>query len=229
MSDARSPSRAWLLYLLDIVAPLVAYVVMQALGAGAMWALSIAGVLAGATTLVNSVRRRALDPLGTLVLLELLVSVVLLAVTRDTKLLLIRPSLYTGVAAVYLVMSSLSSTPVSYVGTRPMAARGGSERLAAYERAWERSPEFRRTHRMVTAGFGVALAVDSVLRVLIVYRTPVERAAWLSSVPHTVAMVLMVACSALAGRRFSRLVDAEERSSPPPPVNPAASHRAANR
>jgi hypothetical protein len=209
MPDTRPASRAWLPYLLDIVAPLVAYVVMQALGVGAMWALSIAGVLAGATTLVNSVRRRALDPLGTLVLLELLVSVVLLAVTRDAKLLLIRPSFYTGIAAVYLVTSSLSSTPVSYVGARPMAARGGSERMAAYERAWAHSPQFRRTHRMVTAGFGVALAVDSVLRVLIVYRTPVARAAWLSSVPHTAAIVLMVACSALAGRRFSRLVDSE--------------------
>jgi hypothetical protein len=42
-----------------------------------------------------------------------------------------------------------------------------------------------------------------------VYRTPLDRAAWLSSVPHTVAMALMVACSALAGRRFSRLVDSE--------------------
>jgi hypothetical protein len=196
----------------DVLAPFVAYAVMRAFGAGAMWALSIAGVLAGATTLVNSVRRRSLDALGTLVLLELLVSVVLFAVVHDARLLLIRPSFYTGVASFYLIGSSLSNTPVSYVGTRPMAARGGSERLAAYERAWKESPEFRRTHRMVTAGFGIALAVDSVLRVLIVYRTPFERAAWLSNVPHTAAIALMVACSALAGRRFSRLVDAEMRA-----------------
>ena len=199
----------WLPYVLDVAAPLIAFVVMQAAGAGAMWALSIAGVLAGASTLVNSVRRRKLDALGTLVLLELLVSVVLLAVTSDTKLLLVRPSFYTGIASVYLLGSSLSSTPVSYAGARSMAARGGADRLAAYERAWTHSPEFRRTHRLVTAGFGVALAVDSVLRVLIVYRTPLDRAAWLSSVPHTAAIVVMVGCSALAGRRFSRLVDAE--------------------
>jgi hypothetical protein len=209
MSDARPASRVWLPYVVDVVAPFAAYVVMRAFGTGAMWALSTAGVLAGATTLVNSVRRRALDTLGTLVLLELLVSVVLLALTRDAKLMLIRPSFYTGIAAAYLLVSSGSTSPVSYVGARPMAARGGTERLAAYERAWERSPEFRRTHRMVTAGFGVALALDSVLRVLIVYRTPLDRASWLSNVPHTVAITLMVACSALAGRRFSRLVDAE--------------------
>jgi hypothetical protein len=209
MADARSTRRAWMPYVVDVVAPFAAYVAVRAFGIGATWALSIAGVLAGATTLVNSVRRRSLDALGALVLLELLVSLVLLAVVRDARLLLIRPSFYTGVASIYLIASSLSNTPVSFVGARPMAARGGSERLAAYERAWERSPEFRRTHRMVTAGFGAALAVDSVLRVLIVYRTPLERAAWLSNVPHTAAIVLLVVCSALAGRRFSRLVDAE--------------------
>ena len=62
---------------------------------------------------------------------------------------------------------------------------------------------------MVTLGFGLALLVDSVLRVLVVYRLPPERAAWLSNVPHVTAMVLMIAVSALAGRKFKRLVDRE--------------------
>jgi hypothetical protein len=62
---------------------------------------------------------------------------------------------------------------------------------------------------MVTLGFGLALLVDSVLRVLVVYRLPLERAAWLSNVPHVTAMVLMIAVSALAGRKFKRLVDRE--------------------
>jgi hypothetical protein len=212
MTDERSVRRLWIPYAVDIVAPLVAYLVVQALGAGAMWALSLAGILAGASTVVNSVRRRAVDAIGALVMLELLASIVLLAVAHDPRMLLVRPSFYTGLAAVYLLVSAFSATPLSYVGSRPMAARGGPERLAAYERTWARSAEFRRAHRLVTAGFGVALAVDSVLRVLIVYRTSVDRAAWMSNVPHTVAIVLMIGCSALAGRRFARLVDAEMRS-----------------
>lgn len=91
-----------------------------------------------------------------------------------------------------------------------MAARGGPARLAAYERAWRESREFRRTHTGLTLGFGLGLALDSLLRALIVYRYPVERSAWLSNVPHTAAMLLMIASSALAGRRFSRIVDAFE-------------------
>ena len=129
---------------------------------------------------------------------------------RDPRLMLVRPSLYTGLAAVYLLGSVLAGRPLSYDGARPMAARGGPERLAAYERAWDNSPEFRRTHRLMTAGFGLALAADSVLRVVIVYAVPTARAAWLSNAPRVVAIVLFIGCSALAGRRFKRLVDRVE-------------------
>jgi hypothetical protein len=65
---------------------------------------------------------------------------------------------------------------------------------------------------MVTAGFGVALILDSLLRVVIVYTTPVDRSMWLSNVPHTVAMILFFVVSALAGRRFKKLVSASAAS-----------------
>jgi hypothetical protein len=66
---------------------------------------------------------------------------------------------------------------------------------------------------MVTVGFGLALIADSILRVVIVYTTPLDRSMWLSNVPHTVAMVMFVIVSALAGRRFKRL--ATEASTKP--------------
>src|SRR5439155_2213860 len=100
------PSRLWMPYAMDVVGPFVAYLVVRAFGASAMWALSIAGVLAGASTVVNSVRRGALDAVGALVMLELVASVVLLATVRDARLLLIRPSFYTGLAAAYLLASA---------------------------------------------------------------------------------------------------------------------------
>jgi hypothetical protein len=62
----------------------------------------------------------------------------------------------------------------------------------------------------VTFGFGLALVADSVLRVVIVYCYPVERSAWLSNVPHVVAIILIIAASALAGRTFKRLVESSQ-------------------
>jgi hypothetical protein len=199
--------RLFLGYVLDIVGPFLTYLVAHLLGVRAVWALTSAGIAAGVGTTVNSLRRKGLDPMGLLVLLELAASLLLLLLVRDRRLLLVRPSLYTAVAAGYLVWTALAGRPLSFEGARPMAARGGPERLAAYERAWDRSSAFRRTHFVTTVGFAAALVADSLVRVLIVYRLPVERAPWLAGVPHSVIIALILGASALVGRRLGRLVD----------------------
>lgn len=203
------PSRweLWRPYVFDIVGPFAAYFIVHAFGAGGVWALTLAGVVSAGSTLVNTIRNRGIDSVGMLVLLEILASIAIVLFVHDERLMLVRPSIYTGVASVYLMYSALFSEPLTYAGSRHIAAQGGPARLAAFKRTWEDSVEFRRTHRLVTFGFGVGLAVDSILRVVIVYRAPLDRSAWLSNVPHLTAMALFIIISALAGRRFSRLVD----------------------
>jgi hypothetical protein len=197
----------WRPYVFDVAGPFIAYFLVKAFGAPATWAMTIAGTVAGVSAIVNTVRRGKLDLLGALVMVEIVVSLLLMIFVRDQRLMLIRPSFYTALAAVFLVSSAFTEQPLTFTGSRQMAASGGPARLAAFERTWEKSGEFRRTHRGLTFGFGVALALDSILRVAIVYNTPVERSAWLSNVPHVTAIVLLVICSALAGRKFGRLVD----------------------
>ena len=200
-------------YLLDVVGPFVAYAVVHAFGAAGIWAMTAAGAVAGLGTMVNTVRRRRLDALGMLVILEILASIAVIAYVRDPRLLLVRPSVYTGIAAVYIASSAFARRPLSYVGARAIVARKGPARLAAFEQVWADSREFRRTHRLVTMALGLCLAVDSILRVVIVYHSSFERAAWLSNVPHVSALALMMILSAVAGRRFRRLV--EERMARP--------------
>jgi hypothetical protein len=207
MQPPTSPAKLWLPYVFDIVAPFAAYLVVHAAGKPAVWALTAGGVMAAGSTAVNTIRKKGLDAIGGLVVVEIVASILMQVLLRDPRLLLIRPSFYTGLAAIYLMISAFGPKPLSYVGSRPMAAAGGPKRVAAFERAWERSAEFRRTHRAVTFGIGTALAADSILRVVVVYSFPLERSAWLSNVPHLTAVVLIILVSAMAGRRFARLVD----------------------
>jgi hypothetical protein len=209
VSTTAPPSNWTLLrpYVFDILGPLVGYAVVRALGATGFWAMTAAGSIAALAAAINSLRRKGIDAIGLFVFAEIAAGIAIMVFMRDSRLLLIRPSIYTAVASIFLTASALSGRPLTYPGARTMAARGGAARLAAYEQTWQTSPEFRRTHVLVTLGFGLCLAVDSVLRVIIVYHAPLERAAWLSNVPHTTALILMFITSALAGRRFSRLVD----------------------
>ena len=222
-SPEHVPSRweLWRPYVFDIVGPFAAYFIVHAFGAGGIWALTIAGVVSAGSTVVNTIRKRGIDSVGMLVLLEIAASLAIVLFVHDQRFMLIRPSVYTAVASVYLIYSALFSQPLTYAGSRHMAAQGGPARLAAFERTWEQSAEFRRTHRFVTFGFGVGLAIDSILRVMIVYHAPIDRSAWLSNVPHLTAMVLFIMISALAGRRFSRLVD-QYQNEPAPVVGKSA-------
>ncbi len=209
-STTAAPPSSWDLWrplLIDVFGPFIAYAITHAFGASMVWAMTAAGAAPGVSTAINTIKRRGLDRVGLLVLLELVAAITILVFVHDERLMLIRPSIYTAIASVYLIISGIAGKPLSYAGSRAMAARGGPERIAAFERTWDNSPEFRRTHIAVTIAFGICFAIDSILRVIIVYHFPVDRAAWLSNVPHLSAIALMVVTSALAGRRFSRLVD----------------------
>ncbi len=193
-------------YIVDVVGPFIAYAIVHWLGAPAFWALTAGGLVAATSTAINTARR-GLDSVGTLVLLEILVSIALLVFIHDERLMLIRPSFYTLVAAVYLLYTAAVGKPLTFEAARPIATKGDPARNASYDHAWATSAEFRRIHTLVTTGFGIALIADSILRVVVVYTTPVDRSMWLSNVPHTVAMILFLVVSAMAGRRFKRLVE----------------------
>ena len=111
-------------------------------------------------------------------------SIVLLFWLHSSRMLLIRPSFYSGIAALYLMGSAFAARPLSLEGSKPMATKGDPVRTVAWERAWEESPQFRLAHRVLTFGSGVAFLADAVLRVVVVFRLPIDRAAWLSNLPH---------------------------------------------
>jgi hypothetical protein len=154
---------------IDLVAPIVVYFILHSLGVGNVLALTIGGMVTAIHALVGTVRRRRLDSIGLLVVAEIALSVALLFITQDPRILLIKPSFYVGFAAIYAFSTCLVGRPIGFESAKPIATKGDPERLAAYERAWERSPQFRRTERVITAAWGVAFLADSLLRVLVVY------------------------------------------------------------
>lgn len=92
-----------------------------------------------------------------------------------------------------------------------MGTKGDPLRTAAFERAWERSAEFRSTLRVSAVGWGVAFLADAALRVILVYKLPVARAVWMSNLPTFAALVILIAFSALMGRTTKRIVEKELR------------------
>jgi hypothetical protein len=201
--------RAALPMLLDIVIPIAGYYVLHALGVDDFWALTIAGAGTAGYTIVNTVRRGRLDRLGTLVVLEIALSVVLFAVTRDPRIVLLKPSFYTALAAGYLLYTCLSGRPFTVETSRPFATEGDPDRTRAYEAAWEHSPGFRREHRLVTAVWAVLWLAESAVRVVVVLNSDISEGVLLGQVPGIVAIVAGIVFTRLRVPAVRRHVEAQ--------------------
>lgn len=205
--ETMSQRRIFLGYAVDVFGPLVAYWVTQRLGISVFWGLALGIGIAVVSTAINTIRRRKLDAVGVLVLVEMAISIALLFWLHSPRMLLIRPSFYSGIAAVFLMVSAFTAKPLTLEGSKPFASKGDPVRTVAWERAWKELPQFRLAHRVLTFGLGVATMADAVLRVVVVYRFPIDRAAWLSNLPHIAAIAILLICGALFGRWAAPMVD----------------------
>jgi hypothetical protein len=202
-------SRVFLGYLADILLPMLLYFVLHRLGASDVVALAAGIGVAFVTTAVNTIRRGKIDRVGVIVLLEIALSIALLFLLHDRRLILAKPSFYSALIGIYIIATTFGAHPINYEAIRSIGSDGDPIRAQAFDACWTESPRFRAALRTSAIGWGLAFLADAILRVVIVYKYPFDRAAWLSNVPHFAAIIVLIAFSAAMGRVTKRLVDAQ--------------------
>jgi intracellular septation protein A len=191
--------------LLDVVVPTVGYFVLHAAGLSDFWALAVAGSATALVTVVNTVKRRRLDALGVLVVIEIALSVALLFVTRDPRILLVKPSFFVAVGGIFCLVTLFLGRPLVFTTAKPMATKGDPRRAAAYEMAWDRSPRFRQLERTITAAWGIAFVAEAVLRALVVYHYPADQIRNSILLSQAPGLVLIAAAIAFTRGRVPEL------------------------
>ncbi len=210
-SDVRlGKVRTFLPMLIDILVPTTLFFVFQKLGLSYFWALTLAGLSTGVTTAINTIRRWRLDFVGLLVIVEIALSIVLLFITRDPRMIAIKPSFYTIVAGLFLWVTCFVGQPIIYQAATPIATGGDPAREIAYSRAWQESARFRFRERLMTFVFGTMLIVEAILRIVIVYSSPVDqldKSFVLSQLPGIVLLLCCLGFFRLNVPAISRIVD----------------------
>jgi hypothetical protein len=202
--------RALVPTLLDIVVPVVVYFLLKKLGVGDFWALTLAGIGTGLWTLFNTIRRRKLDFIGILVLLEVVLTIALLFATDDPRVVAIKPAFYTALTGIYFLFTCVVGKPIVYIAVTPIATDGDPVRTQAYAQAWDESANFRLRERMLTAAFGLGLLLEAVLRVYIVYHwspAKLDESFVISQLPGVVLIVAVIGFCRLQVPALSRIVD----------------------
>ncbi len=108
-----------------------------------MGALSIVGATSAVLAIANTVRKQGVDTLGVLVLARILISVALLFVTRDPRILFLKPVDYMMFTGIYFLSTIFIGRPFLFEASKPIATKGDPIRLMACERSWERSARRR--------------------------------------------------------------------------------------
>jgi hypothetical protein len=209
LSEIRRPGGviAVLPYLLDFIVPLVAFYALTAAGVSSFWSLTIGGALTGVTSVVNTVRRRRLDGLGLLVIAEIALSLVLIATTRDPRLVLARSSLYLALAGIWVLASAVIRRPVTISTSKGFAAKdNGADGILAVDWLTANSEPFMLIHRRLSALWGVMFLGYAVVRVVIIYHTTVARAVSVTEIPGIIAIGICLIASRQAGKRLEALV-----------------------
>ncbi len=205
-------------FALDLVLPVVAYWLLHAVfGLSPFWALGIGGLATMVNAIITTVRRGKLDGFGILVVIEVALSVVLLFVSDDPRVLLLKPAFYVGVAGVYALGSLFAGRPLVFEAGKPFATRGDPRMTEAYDRSWTVSEPFRAAIRAVTLVWGAGFLLDAVLRVIIVYSFPpaeITDSLLLSQVPLIAVLVAMIAYTRLRMRKVRPILLAERDRRP---------------
>ncbi|MGI5199042.1 VC0807 family protein [Streptomyces sp. CA-288835] len=165
----RSPLLALLLW--DAGVPLVAYYGLRLAGQSEQNALLAGAVLAALRMVWVAVRHRSFDGFAALLATVLAISLALSFVTGDTKFLLVKESFGTAAAALILLASCASRTPLVLVAVR---AGSNQAKRAEIDQLSTEIPQFRQAFVRMSAAWGVGLLLEAVLRVPLVYLLPAD-------------------------------------------------------
>jgi uncharacterized membrane protein YeaQ/YmgE (transglycosylase-associated protein family) len=157
---------------LNIVAPVVAYLLLSRYGMDTVDALAISAVFPAAGGAFVMLRGRKLDPLAVLSLAAIAIGLVAGLVFHNGRILLVKESLVSGTLGVVFLCSLFAPKPLIFTLRRRLFIGDQPEAQAGYDRTWQ-SPAVRAEARRTTAIWGIALVAEAALRVGLSYVLPV--------------------------------------------------------
>ncbi len=160
----RNPALALLLW--DVALPLAAYYGLRLAGQSEQVSLLAGAAIAAFRIAWVAVRDRSFDGFAALLAGVLGVGLVLSLFTGDARFLLLKESFGTSTAGIVLLVSCFSRTPMMLIAVRAgssVAKRAEIDRLAG------EVPGFRRAFTRMSAVWGVALLLEALVRVPLVY------------------------------------------------------------
>jgi hypothetical protein len=186
---------------LHVIAPLVAFYGLRALGVPAFGALLAGAAVSAATALHSIATQRRVGGVQVFVLATMALTVLFALVSGDARLMLVRNGWGTAALGLWALLT--------LVGKRPFLLSTGAiafpeDKAATWERNWTRHPAFRTLLRRCTAIWGTLFLLDAALRVGMALTLPIDLVPALDDILIAVTIAAILAIQRFYGRSFLR-------------------------
>ncbi|WP_157508983.1 VC0807 family protein [Luteipulveratus halotolerans] len=173
----------------DVGLPVVAYYVARAAGLSTFNALLAGTIVAGLRLLWVMWRTKEVDAFAAFMLFIFAAGTAASFATGDPRFMLLKNAVLTAVAGAVFLGSCRWGKPLCYAVARRLA--GSPESRDDLARGWDESAQFRQMFRLLSAFWGFGLVLEALVRVVLIYTTPVDVAVGASVVVQILAFAVM--------------------------------------
>lgn len=194
---------------LDVAVPVALYYLLTGFGVENTPALLAGGFVPFTRSVWGLVRTGTADYLAVMVAVLFLLSLVLVAFTGSTKVLLAKESFGTAMVGLWCLGSAWARRTMTFYTARPLLTKGRPLALQCWDRLGEGSAAFRSIQRRLAILWGLGLLVEAAVRIAIVEHYSVHTATGLVNVAAVaIVLALCLLTAPLGGVRLQRLLEA---------------------
>ena len=160
---------------INIALPILLYLALKRYtSASDFLALVISGVPSMIDSIIGVIRRKRIDLLAGLVLASILISLILIALGSNPKVLLIRESFFTAAFGLAYLVSLFFPRPLSFYFARFFQTGNHPENIPWFDSLWQ-YPQFRHMMRVITVVWGIGFLFEAALRTFLVIVLSIEQ------------------------------------------------------
>jgi hypothetical protein len=192
MASATRPGFGGLLTaLLEVALSVGGYYLLRAFGVDVLWALTVPAAAVGSVAVVVTLRRRRIDMIGLLVIVEIVATITLSLATQSPRIAALREVAYILVGGLFCLATLLRRTPLTHTAAASAASFGDPKRVAAFEHAWADVPKYRRWQRLLTATIGLIMVGACAERAYVLAAAPDAEIAHAVDVSNTIGFAMI--------------------------------------
>ncbi|MGH9270219.1 MAG: VC0807 family protein [Ilumatobacteraceae bacterium] len=184
----------------DLVAPVAAYYIARASGAGPTAALLIGAAIPALRAALTLARTRTVEWLAVIVLVVSLTAAGLSLLSGSARFLIAKDGAITLILGTVVLASTPTAQPALLTIGRSVVLASG-HRTDSWDHRWSTSDPFRQIWRQLNIIWGAGLLVDAALRVMFAYTLPIDTVPAVTAVQWIVLLIALNLISQIHLRR----------------------------